>query len=363
MKIGILGGGQLGMMLAQAGVKLSHSFRCYDPDPNAPAHVAAECIHEDYHDFEALHRFADGLDVITYEFENVPHDAVAFVMERAPVHPSLSALHVAQERIVEKEFLRARGIPVAEFAAADSEKELLRVAELVGFPCVVKTCRFGYDGKGQVVLRSNADIPPAWEAIGGTPLIIEAFVPFQRELSIIAARSQSGEIEFYPLVENMHREGILRRTIAPAPAVSEALQRCAEEHIRAVMEELNYVGVLTIEFFEADGKLIANEMAPRVHNSGHWTIEGAQTSQFESHIRAITSSPLGSTAMDGVAAMLNIIGEEPAYAALADVPGVHVHSYGKAPRAKRKLGHITVLAETHEELHQKLHAVESRFGK
>jgi 5-(carboxyamino)imidazole ribonucleotide synthase len=353
VKIGILGGGQLGLMLAEAASRLSIECRCLDPSPDAPARRACELYVDDYHDFEALHAFAQGIDAVTYEFENVPLDSVEFLSERVPVYPGATALEVAQQRVAEKTFFQAQGIPVAPFAAADSIQALDAAARRVGYPCIVKTCRYGYDGKGQYLLRARTDVENAWAGIGGAELIVEGFVNFERELSIIAVRSASGQLAFYPLVENRHSEGILRCSIAPAQAVSPAVQQQAEQYAAAVMEQLGYVGVLAIEFFEASGRLIANEMAPRVHNSGHWSIEGAAASQFENHVRAVCGLDPGPTSPVGCSVMLNVIGEEPALSGYDLPAGVYYHSYGKAARPRRKLAHFTLNAPAMEEVFSK----------
>jgi 5-(carboxyamino)imidazole ribonucleotide synthase len=354
MRVGILGGGQLGRMLALAGYPLGLTFRVFDPSPGAcasqvvPDHVAAA-----FDDEAALRRFADGLDVITYEWENVPVEAVRFLSRLAPVYPPAEALEDSQDRFVEKSLFRQLGIATAPFAAVGSLEELQQSARLIGLPAVLKTRRGGYDGKGQQVLRSEADIAPAWRELGGVPLIVEGFVPFRRELSVIAVRSPGGAVgarpgpsasadyAFYPLVENVHREGILRTSRAPAPGVSEALQAEAEDIASRVMDATRYTGVLSIELFEHEGHLLANELAPRVHNSGHWTIEGAETSQFENHLRAICGLPLGSTAPLGHSAMVNLIGAVPKSDEVLAIPGAHLHLYGKEPRPGRKLGHVT----------------------
>src|SRR5262249_24527385 len=260
------------------------------------------------------------------------------------------ALEAAQDRLVEKQLFRKLGIPTTEFAAPKIGEELEPLLKKLGYPVIIKTRRLGYDGKGQWILRNADGLAAAKEELPKVPLILERFVPFTRELSVIAARSRSGEIAVYPLVENLHREGILRLSLAPAPCVEPAIQRAAEEAARSALEELKYVGVLAIELFEHEGELIANEMAPRVHNSGHWTIEGAVTSQFENHLRAVTGLRLGSTAAIGCSAMVNLIGELPDTREVLQVPNAHLHLYGKAPRAGRKLGHVTVRGASFESL-------------
>ena len=357
MKVGVLGAGQLGRMLALAGYPLGLRFRFLDPNPESPAAALGEFIAADYDDPDALRRFAEGLDVATYEFENVPASVADHLAGHIPaVHPHYAALAVSQDRLSEKQLFRRLGIPTAPFVAVDSEDDLVRAIDEVGLPAVLKTRRYGYDGKGQFVLREAADVRRAWAALGGAPLILEGFVAFDRELSIVAVRGRDGDIVCYPLVENHHRDGILRRTIAPAPGVTASLQARAEASARAVLEAFDYVGVLAIELFQRGDDLLANEMAPRVHNSGHWTIEGAETSQFENHLRAICGFPLGSTAPRGHAAMLNLIGSVPPREAVLAVEGAHLHIYDKAPRPGRKLGHVTVVAEDADQ-------VAKRFGK
>jgi 5-(carboxyamino)imidazole ribonucleotide synthase len=348
MHIGILGGGQLGRMLALAGYPLGLRFRTLDLSPEAPAGDVSELAAADFNDTDALKRFVRGLDVVTYEFENVPVDPARFLSRRVPVFPPPEALESAQDRLTEKNFFKQLSIPTPEFVAVDSWDDLKHALNEIGLPAVLKTRRFGYDGKGQAVIRKTEDVSHAWQSLGGVPLILEGFVPFERELSILAVRSRSGETAFYPLVENHHAEGILRLSLCPAPGANPELQAEAEAHARRALEALNYVGVLAIEFFERGGHLLANEMAPRVHNSGHWTIEGAETSQFENHLRAIAGWPLGSTATVGYSAMLNLIGTIPDLRSVLALANVHLHLYGKAPRPNRKLGHITLRAVSQE---------------
>jgi 5-(carboxyamino)imidazole ribonucleotide synthase len=353
VKIGVLGGGQLGRMLALAGYPLGFQFRCLDPNPEAPLGHLADLMVGSYDDTTTLEAFSDGLDLITYEFENVPVAAASFLAARAPLFPPPPALHIAQDRLSEKNRFAELGMPAPEFAVVDTESELRAAVDRVGLPAVLKTRRLGYDGKGQHILRTIADVETAWAQLGGTPLILESFVAFRRELSILSVRGRDGTTAFYPLVENEHVEGILRCSRAPGSA-TRALQETAERYATKLLESLDYVGVLAIEFFEKDGVLLANEMAPRVHNSGHWTIEGAETSQFENHVRAITGLPLGSTASLGHSAMLNILGRVPPTERVLAVPGAHLHLYGKSPAPRRKLGHVTVNASDHDTLEERL---------
>ncbi len=360
MNVGILGGGQLGRMLALAGYPLGLRFRCLDPAPDAPAGHLAEHLMGGYSDLDLLDDFADGLDVVTYEFENVPVTAAKHLAQRVPVYPPPIALATAQDRLTEKRFFTELGIPTPLFAAVASRDDLAAAVAAIGLPGVLKTRRMGYDGKGQTMLRSAVDIAGAWQLLGRHPLIYEAFVPFDRELSILAVRGQDGATAFYPLVENHHREGILRLSLGPAPACPSALQQQAAAYAQRALDALVYVGVLAIELFQVGDGLLANEMAPRVHNSGHWTIEGAITSQFENHLRAVCGLPLGDPAPRGLAAMVNLIGAMPDRADVLAIPGAHLHDYGKAPRPGRKLGHITLVEAERATLQAKIDRIGAR---
>jgi len=344
VRVGVLGAGQLGQMLAVAARRLGIEMRFFSPDPLSPAGMRAELVVADYENERALAHFAEGLDFATYEFESIPIAAVQSIAGRTTLRPPVLALETAQDRASEKACFERLGIPTPRSATADSLREARAALEMVGSPAVLKVRRHGYDGKGQAVIRQSGDLERAWVTVAGAPSLVESFVSFTRELSVIAARSAAGEVAFYPLVENHHSEGILRFSLAPAPNVSAQLQSQAEDYARRVMDHLEYIGVLAIEFFETSVGLLANEMAPRVHNSGHWTIEGADTSQFENHLRAVTGMDLGSTEVHGVSGMVNVIGQEPDVARLREIPGVHVHMYGKLPAPRRKLGHITVTA-------------------
>jgi 5-(carboxyamino)imidazole ribonucleotide synthase len=339
--IGILGAGQLGRMLALAGYPLGHRFRFLDPASDAPAGRLADHLAFDYTDVSALERFAGDLDVVTYEFENVPVRAARHLEKIALVYPPPMALEKAQDRFVEKSFFCELGIPTPRFA--------INLNQDFSFPAVLKTRRMGYDGKGQRIVNSAVEV----RNVAADEMILEEFISFTRELSIIGVRSKSGEMKFYPLVENRHRDGILRLSLV-GENFSERLQKQAEQYCSTVMAALNYVGVLAIEFFEKDGQLLANEMAPRVHNSGHWTIEGAVTSQFENHIRAVTDAPLGSTSPLGACAMVNLIGDLPDVNSILKIDGAHAHLYDKAPRPNRKIGHITFVERDVEALQKKL---------
>ena len=350
--VGILGAGQLGRMLALAGYPLGMRFRFLDPASDSPASLLAEHVTSTYADNVALEQFAHGLDVVTYEFENVPVDAACHLESLVPVYPAPVALQTAQDRFVEKSFLCEVGITTPRLTIDLKSKQIGGIE----FPAVLKTRRLGYDGKGQVVVHSQTELEDELKHSNTNELILEAFVSFDRELSIIGVRNRAGEMKFYPLVENHHWEGILRLSLVTRD-VSPQLQTQAEEYCGKVMVALNYVGVLVIEFFEKDGQLLANEMAPRVHNSGHWTIEGAVTSQFENHIRAVTDSPLGSTNPLGACAMLNLIGNLPDVESILKMDGAHLHLYDKAPRPKRKIGHVTLVEKDVETLQRKLDLV------
>ncbi|MFL7976834.1 5-(carboxyamino)imidazole ribonucleotide synthase [Xanthomonas vasicola] len=347
--VGILGGGQLARMLVLAGAPLGIRFAVFDPVADACAGQVAPLQVGAFDDAAALAAFAEQVDVITFDFENVPATSARQLAAQVPVYPSPAALAVAQDRLSEKTLFRELGIPVPEFAAIDDRAGLDAALARIGTPCVLKTRRFGYDGKDQFRIKTLADADAAWGALGAQAahvgLIVEAFVPFQREVSVVAVRGRDGEFRAWPLTENWHVDGVLSASLAPA-SVDTTLQILAESHARAVAEKLDYVGVFALELFVRDGELLANEMAPRVHNSGHWTIEGAETSQFENHVRAVLGLPLGSTAMRGHACMLNWLGAMPDAAAFLAVPGGHWHDYGKQARDGRKVGHATLRAET-----------------
>ena len=357
MRIGILGGGQLARMLALAGHPLGHSFVVLSPDPQAPAAAVAEMITAPYDDPAALDELAEKSDVVTYEFENVPNEAVERLVGRVPVHPNAEAMRTSSDRLNEKELFTRLGIPTVPYRAVDAASQMDDAVRHIGLPSVLKTRRFGYDGKGQRVLRRSGDVEGAFTGLGGGALLLEGFVDFRRELSIVAVRAESGDVAFYPLVENRHEGGILRFTRAPAQDLEPEHQDKAESYVRAILEELDYVGVIALELFDDGVDLLANEIAPRVHNTGHWTIEGAETSQFENHLRAITGDPLGSTAPRGESAMINVIGALPDPQRILAVPGAYLHLYGKAPRPGRKLGHVTVVAADSSTLDARLEAL------
>ena len=342
MRIGIIGAGQLGQMLGFAARELGVECRFLDPSDAPPAAACGDVIQRPFDDADALAELAKTCDVVTYEFENVPVEALHRIEGRVPVYPPADALRYSQDRLDEKRVFDRLDIPLAGYRTVDSRDDMVSAVDALGLPCVIKTRRFGYDGKGQFVIRERADIDDAWRALRGQALIAEQWVPFDYELSCIGARNVNGDIVIYPLARNVHEDGILRTSCSPvdAPALAER----AETYVRRLLSHLDYVGVLALELFVCDDDLMANEFAPRVHNSGHWTIEGSATSQFENHLRAVMNRPLGSTASVGHAGMVNLIGEIPDAARNLDA-GV-LHDYGKSPRPGRKLGHITVTAET-----------------
>ncbi len=347
MRIGIIGAGQLGLMLGEAAEALGMECVFVDPSETPPATSTGRVIQAPFDNEAALAELGQSCDVITYEFENVPVEALEHIPGDTPLYPPPAALGVAQDRKNEKALFAELGIPVPANRSVDTLEELEAAIDELGMPAVVKTRRFGYDGKGQVVIREAADVQRAFDTLSPQPLIVEAFVPYDFEVSIIGARSPSGETTTWPLSRNEHRDGILRT--ARGPVDDDALYAMARDYMGRLLDHLDYVGVLTLELFVADGKLLANEIAPRVHNSGHWTIEGAETSQFANHLLAITAQPLGATALRGSPGMVNIIGDFPAAARDLDDERLFLHDYGKSPRPGRKLGHITVVAASEKE--------------
>jgi 5-(carboxyamino)imidazole ribonucleotide synthase len=360
--VGILGGGQLARMLALAGAPLGVRFLVVDNVADACASQVAPQITADWRDFAALENFAKRVDVATFDFEIVPADTAHWLAEHVAVFPNPRALATTQDRLIEKTLFRELGLDTPAFAAVDSRADLERAVGEIGYPAVLKTRRLGYDGKGQFRIKSPADIDAAWQALGGAALILEAWVAFEREVSLVAVRGRDGAFSTYPLVQNWHEEGILSATLAPAPG-AEALLGPAAGHARAIAEHLDYVGTFALELFVKDGKLLGNEMAPRVHNSGHWTIEGAPCSQFENHVRAVLGLPLGDTSVLGTAVMLNFIGELPDALPVLAEPRAHWHDYGKSPRAGRKVGHATLCANTNAEMRERLARVARALGR
>jgi 5-(carboxyamino)imidazole ribonucleotide synthase len=355
MKVGILGAGQLARMIALAGYPLEVEFLFLDPSADACAHQLGEQLVGDYDDHDLLAELAAKADVVTYEFENVPAHVASFLGARTRVYPPPKALQIGQDRMVEKNFFSEMGIPTPEFAVVDTLEDLKAAVVSLGLPAILKTRTLGYDGKGQVIIKPETDLLQAWESVRGYACVVEAFVSFRREVSIIAARSVSGEVKYYPLSENKHKGGILR--VAECRK-NDPLQAQAEDYVTRLLESLDYVGIIALELFNVDGKLLANEFAPRVHNSGHWTIEGAETSQFENHLRAILDLPLGSTAAVGNAAMVNFIGGLPVPKDVLAIDGAHLHLYGKSPRQGRKVAHATVRSSNAESYQNALDKLE-----
>ena len=358
--VGILGGGQLARMMALAGAPLGLRFLVLDTVADACAGQFAPMVVGDYTDQSALAQFASQVDVATFDFENVPAQSAQWLTDRVSVFPGPPALATAQDRLAEKTLFRELGIPVPPFAAIGTLAELQAAVQGIGTPCILKTRRLGYDGKGQFRIKTPADVDAAWATLGAQAdtvgLILEGFVAFQRELSVVAVRGRDGQFRAWPLTENWHVDGVLSASLAPAQ-VENTLRDSALGYAQALAEALDYVGVFALELFCRDGELLANEMAPRVHNSGHWTIEGSETCQFQNHLRAVLGLPLGSTRMLGHACMLNWLGAMPdANAVLAEAGG-HWHDYGKQPRAGRKVGHATLRADSREELADALQRV------
>lgn len=358
---GIVGAGQLGRMLAQAGAALNARFTFLDPSDDPCGRAHGHHLKADWQDGAALAQLVSASDAITFEFENVPSDAVTTLAASRPTYPPAKALDTARDRWSEKSLFMRLGIEVPPLALVDNQAELDAGVATIGLPAVLKTRTLGYDGKGQKVLREMADVAGTFAELGNVPLILEGFIAFDHEVSVIAVRSRDGETRAWPLSRNEHRSGILH---CATPLAEHPLQNVAEAAAFNVMHELDYVGVMAFEFFVVSDnagqhRLLANEIAPRVHNSGHWSIEGAVTSQFENHLRAVANMPLGETSLLAPCAMLNIIGRMPARDAVLAVPGTRLHDYGKAPRAGRKIGHITVLAADAASLDARIAAVEA----
>jgi 5-(carboxyamino)imidazole ribonucleotide synthase len=344
MTVGIVGAGQLGRMLALAGYPLGLDFLCLDPARDAPAGQVAPLLNGAFTDRSLLRQLARRSEVVTFDWENVPVASLRAMQggaHAARIAPPAAALACGQDRVSEKRLFARLGIPTTRWRAVDSPAGLARAIAAVGLPGVLKTRRLGYDGKGQALIRTRADAARAWARLGKAPLLYEEWVPFDCELSVIGARGAGGALAVYPLCGNVHGGGILRLTCAPFGTAR--WQRLAADYLARVLGHFRYRGILTLEFFVRRGALIANEMAPRVHNSGHWTIEGAATSQFENHLRAILGLPLGATRALGHSAMINLIGRIPPRARLLALEGVHLHDYGKQPRPGRKVGHCTVV--------------------
>jgi 5-(carboxyamino)imidazole ribonucleotide synthase len=360
MKIGILGGGQLAKMLALAGIPLGYSFVFFDPSPDACAASLGQHIKADYDDWSKLQLFAEAVDLVTFEFENVPLATVNFVNKHCTVLPKENALESTQDRLIEKILFRQLGLPGAAFFDITSLKNLERAAEYLGLPLVLKSRFGGYDGKGQYIVKSQEDIAQIWSEIDGRPYIAEEWVSYTREVSVIAARSRNGDCVFYDLVENVHHQGILQTSINRP---FDPLSTKAQEYARKLMNEIDYCGVLTLELFQVGDELLVNEFAPRVHNTGHWTIEGAFVSQFENHLRAIVNLPLGETKHVAHCAMVNFVGTLPSSKELLTIPNSHFHQYGKQAKIGRKLGHITICSDQPEVVESYVHALLAQLQK
>lgn len=365
--VGILGGGQLARMLALAAAPLGIRTLAVDGAADACAGQVSGLVVAAWDDEAALAEFARQVDVVTFDFENVPAATAERLAGLVDVFPNPRALAVAQDRLSEKTLFRESGLNTPEFAVVDTRDDLVAAVGRIGLPAILKTRRLGYDGKGQFRLKAPADIDAAWAALGDAAsrhgLILEAFVPFDRELSVVAVRGRDGAFRTWPLTRNWHVDGVLSLSLAPAPGTSDALEHEAVSHARAIAERLDYVGVFALELFVQGNELLGNEMAPRVHNSGHWTIEGAYTSQFENHIRAVLGLPLGDTGVRGASAMLNWIGEMPDPAPVLSAVDGHWHDYGKEARPGRKVGHATICATDAGSLRAKLVEVGAALGR
>jgi 5-(carboxyamino)imidazole ribonucleotide synthase len=355
MKIGVLGAGQLGKMLALAGIPLGYEFVLVDADADACAAGLGRFRHHSLEDSAAMQEFASLVDVMTVESENIPVNVLESLAGTVPVYPGARAVAVAQDRLLEKELFQQLEIPTPEFVAVSAPADIERALTQRNETLLVKSRRFGYDGKGQARLSDAAQAAQVWQQLGEVPMIAEQIMEFQRELSIIAVRGCNGDTRFYPLTQNEHRHGILYQS---TPLADDPLQEQAREYSQRLLDAMDYYGVLALELFDCDGRLYANEMAPRVHNSGHWTIEGAVTSQFENHVRAILGLPLGSTAMRGPSHMLNLVGTMPDRAQVLALAGAHLHDYGKSARHGRKLGHVTVCGVDAVTTGKTLHALQ-----
>jgi 5-(carboxyamino)imidazole ribonucleotide synthase len=353
MKIAILGGGQLARMLAISAYSFGIEVICIDPMPECCAGQVTKVIQAHFDDVDEIARHCEGVGVMTIETENLPIDAVSHLSKLFSLKPGVEVLRMTQDRIFEKTCCNHLGIPTTGFLAIDNAKDLTQAIDTFGFPLVLKTTRNGYDGKGQQLILDKRSANEAIENMGHNALVAEQFVSFDAELSLIAVRSQTSEEVFYPLTHNQHREGILR--LSEAPYNDERLQGIAEGYARAIFNAFRYVGVLTLEFFLVGDKLLVNEIAPRVHNSGHWTLDGAETSQFENHLRAILGWPLGSTKAQGFSTMINCLGTPPhQLQELLSIEGLHYHSYGKAPKPQRKLAHLTLCDSYQSKLREKV---------
>lgn len=359
MKVGVLGAGQLGRMLAIAAYPLGHQVAFTANSKDEPAALLGKTFISGNKQ-DAITQLTNTSEVITYESENIDVAIVKEISKKTPVYPGEKSLFITQHRGREKAIFDQLGIPCAPYQIVNSLAELRTAVEKIGLPAILKTATEGYDGKGQFVIRSNDQIEKSWQNMDGVEAILEGFINFKRELSLIAVRGIDDSHKYYPLVENTHHNGILRLTIAPAESISAKVQKQAEHYMQTLLDEMDHVGILTIELFETTNGLVVNEMAPRVHNSGHWSIEGARTSQFENHVRAITGSPLGeTTCLQQYCAMINIIGKHGPIDKALELSNTHLHLYGKKERKGRKLGHITITANTLNELKTTLSALEA----
>ena len=355
-RIGVIGSGQLGRMMALAGTPLDVEFVFFDDAKSSPSSNLGKCIYPN--DKGSLENFLRSVDVITYESENTDIELVRRINSTKPVYPGEASLSKSQHRLVEKNTFKSLGINTAKFLRVTTKEELIDAANQLGLPLVLKTTTMGYDGKGQAVVKASSDIDIAWNQLAGHELIAESFIDFSRELSVIAVRDTLGNTKVYPIAENEHHDGILRVSRVPAKALSQAKQKQAQDYITTMLNHLDHVGVLTLELFDCENELIVNEMAPRVHNSGHWSMEGSYCSQFENHVRAICGMPLGNTqAKQPAAAMINIIGKNGNRDSVLSTPNAHLHMYSKEERLNRKLGHINILGKTESEVEEAVTAL------
>ncbi|MGH7666811.1 MAG: 5-(carboxyamino)imidazole ribonucleotide synthase [Candidatus Dormibacteria bacterium] len=352
-RVGCLGGGQLGRMLALAGIPLGLRFTFLEPLPGAAASEVGRQLVGAYDDEELLQELGETSDLVTFEFESVPQSSAELLSGTGEVFPPPRALAIGQDRLLEKRLFQSLGIESAGYLEVGSSADLGSAAGM-RMPALLKTRRLGYDGHGQRLVEEASQLAAAWRELGEVPCILEQLVPFERELSILSVRSRDGDSAAYPLVQNHHEAGILRLTLAPAPALTPELEQAAAAIGSLIAEELQYVGVLAVELFQVEGRLLANEIAPRVHNSGHWTIDGAATSQFENHLRAGLGWPLGPTKSSPFTAMLNLLGELPDPAEVLTLPSAHLHLYGKEPRPQRKLGHVNVVGDDSRQVTQQV---------
>ena len=360
MKIGIVGAGQLGRMLALSGLPLGDEFLFLDATPDSPGAQVATSLLGGFDDAQQLTALAKRCDLVTFDVENLPRESAQIVARHSPFLPPIEALATAQDRLSEKRLFESLGIPTVAWRAIECAEDLNDALEAIGVPAVLKTRRLGYDGRGQVFVRRPEDLAAAWETLGAAPMILEAFAPFDEEVSLIGVRNLSGQRRHYPLTGNVHWQGVLDYSIAPLERPG--LQKEAATYVDRLLEHFNYAGVLSVEFFVVNGQLLANEMAPRVHNSGHWTIEGAATSQFENHLRGILDLPLGETYAAGHSAMVNFLGTLPPRAKVLEIEGSHYHAYGKTPRPRRKVGHATIVCARRGDLPARLERLRRLVG-